>query len=130
MRLSARQYAYALVDFLQKNPANGETAAAFLETLRKNRQERLLSRILMIAEEVWREKTGELKVVATVAQSLSEGEISLLQKTLESSLKKKIDFTQKVDPQVKGGIALRLGDYLYDATLAGRLNALKRELTG
>ena len=51
------------------------------------------------------------------------------QKILESAFQKKIRFMQKIDPTIKGGISLRAGDDLYDATLSGRIGRLRRELT-
>ncbi len=128
MRLTARQYATALVDLLDKQGSSEAFAGNFLTTLRKNRQERLLPRILSIAREVWQEKHRESTVIATVAQTLSPELQTHLESRLSKELGKKVTIQQHVDPTVKGGVSLRVGDDLYDGTLRGRLEAFKRQL--
>jgi F-type H+-transporting ATPase subunit delta len=129
VRLTARQYATALVDLLDKQGSSEAFAGNFLTTLRKNRQERLLPRILSIAREVWQEKHRESTVIATVAQTLSPELQTHLESRLSKELGKKVTIQQHVDPTVKGGVSLRVGDDLYDGTLRGRLEAFKRQLT-
>jgi F-type H+-transporting ATPase subunit delta len=40
----------------------------------------------------------------------------------------KIELKNIVDPTIKGGFILRVGDLQYNASIADRLEALKREL--
>ena len=42
---------------------------------------------------------------------------------------KKITIKNIVDPEIIGGFILRIGDKQYNASLANRLQVLKRELT-
>ena len=125
MRMTARQYANSLVDFLKKNPANEESAASFLAVLRKNRQDRLLGRILMIADELWKKENGIVSVTAYVAKTLDAAALTKLTTDLEKSLKKKISLQQKENPALGGGIALKVGDLYFDATVAGQLQRLR-----
>lgn len=124
MRMTARQYANTLIDFLKKNPANEEAAASFLSVLRKNRQERLLNRILMIAEEIWKKENGVVAVTAYVAKLLDTASISQLTTDLEKSLKKKVFLHQKENPALGGGLALKVDDLYFDATIASSLQLL------
>lgn len=129
MRLTARQYATALVQFLEKHHSDENVAGAFLYILRKNHQERMLGRILMIAESVWEERHNELRVQARVPHHLSEADALSMTARLEKAFNKKINFTQVEDPKIKGGIILCAGDLLYDATIEGSLERLGRQLS-
>jgi F-type H+-transporting ATPase subunit delta len=40
----------------------------------------------------------------------------------------KVELKNNVDPSIKGGFILRVGDLQYNASIADRLEALKREL--
>ena len=129
MRLTARQYANVLVDFLEKQGSvNEETAHAFLTVLRKNRQERLLGRIMMISDNVWKERQNEVDVIAKVPKKLSDEEVEKMTAMLEKSLKKKVNLRQEENSSLRGGVALRVGDRLYDATVSGKLRSLRRQI--
>jgi F-type H+-transporting ATPase subunit delta len=60
----------------------------------------------------------------------------LLTETLEKEMLKKaatltslkVELKNIVDPTIKGGFILRVGDLQYNACIADRLEALKREL--
>ena len=74
--------------------------------------------------------THQGKVVATVTSAVpltADLEKKLLKKaaTLNSL---KIQLKNIVDPNIKGGFILRVGDLQYNASIADRLEALKREL--
>lgn len=129
MRLTARQYASALVTYLEKNSSSEASAGAFLTVLRKNHQEKLLSRIILIADRIWKDRHGEMDVTVSLPMKLSPEVASHLQKNLVFVFQKKIYLREKIDPKVKGGILLRAGDYLYDATVFGRLTRLRRALS-
>src|SRR3989338_10661611 len=111
MRLTARQYAKVLVEFLEKQGSvNEETARAFLTILRKNRQERLLGRIMMIADNIWKDKQNQVDVIAKVPKKLSNEELEKMTSMLEKSLKKKVNLRQEEHSSLRGGVALRVGD--------------------
>ena len=106
MRLTARQYANILVDFLEKNPPDCEIAASFLTILRKNRQEKLLSRIFFIAEEIWKEKNGVVDIAVKTAALLSDSEQEILKKSFEKR-GKNVVIHQTVIPDLRGGAQIR-----------------------
>lgn len=129
MRLTAPQYAAALVSYLEKNASSEALAGAFLTLLRKHHQERLLPRILLIADRLWKERHHELDAHLSTAQALRDDALQSLKTSLEKKFGKKIFISQSVTPLLKGGIALRVSDTLYDASLSGRLAKLRKQLT-
>mgnify|MGYP001793881919 FL=1 len=42
---------------------------------------------------------------------------------------KKVTIENKIDTSILGGFVLRVGDLQYDASIANKLDALKREFT-
>lgn len=69
-----------------------------------------------------------LNVVLTTAYELSDAEARALLKQIEKASGRKIEATRKVDPDLIGGFVLQVGSMRVDASLRGRLNALRQEL--
>jgi F-type H+-transporting ATPase subunit delta len=100
----------------------------FLElVLRKGRQE-----ILPFAYEAyrryWDDYLEKLEVKVTSAVELSEEQKQAISRKLTQSTGKNIELECKVDPSVIGGIRLQIGHQLLDATVTGKLAALKEVL--
>jgi F-type H+-transporting ATPase subunit delta len=77
---------------------------------------------LMAAEE------RRLSVELTTAYELSDAEARALLKQIEEASGRKVEATRKVDPDLIGGFVLQAGSMRVDASLRGRLNALRQEL--
>ena len=72
---------------------------------------------------------GAERLRLTSARELGEGELKALIAQLEHRYGKKFEVTRVVDPSVIGGVRILMGDRRIDATIAGRLDALARELS-
>ncbi len=70
----------------------------------------------------------EIAKVTTAVPMDADMEAKVLSKILTFS-NKKIVIKNIVDPSIIGGFILRIGDQQYNASLAGRLQILKRELS-
>lgn len=72
---------------------------------------------------------GEAVAYVTTAVPLtSELEKDIL-KRVEKITGNKVTIKNKIDEKVIGGFVLRIGDLQYDASIANKLNGLKREFT-
>lgn len=87
-------------------------------------------------EDWWKEYKRLLKrahagkeVTVTSARPLSDKARHALQTTLEKRFEMPVVLTERLNPDVKGGIRLDSDDWSYDATLKGRLERLTQELT-
>jgi F-type H+-transporting ATPase subunit delta len=65
----------------------------------------------------------------TAVELLSEDQDSLV-RSLTRQLGREIRLSADVDPAIIGGLVLRLGDHVIDASLASRLQQLRRKLAG
>ena len=73
----------------------------------------------------------ELNIVpveAHVADELSVDELAYLQKTLEESIGKDTELDLKIDPNLLGGIKLRIENTYLDASIKNKMDNLRREL--
>jgi F-type H+-transporting ATPase subunit delta len=61
-------------------------------------------------------------------QPLSDGEQSMLADKFGALLNKKIRVTNSVNPELLGGLTVRIGDTLYDGSLRGKLERLDKAL--
>lgn len=69
------------------------------------------------------------EATATSAVPLTASEVSALTKSLETRTGKTIELTTSVDPDVMGGVLVRIGDTVLDGTVRGSLERLRDALT-
>ncbi|OGW80510.1 MAG: ATP synthase F1 subunit delta [Omnitrophica bacterium RIFCSPLOWO2_12_FULL_44_17] len=74
------------------------------------------------------ERKGLVEATIVAARSLSENIREKIRKALEARTRKTVIYKTRVEPDLIGGIQLRLGHLLIDGTLRTKLNELKREL--
>lgn len=70
-----------------------------------------------------------LSVELTTAYELSDDEARQIVEQIERSSGRTVDATRSVDPSLVGGIVLQAGSMRVDASVRGRLERLRRELT-
>lgn len=94
----------------------------------RKRREALLASIVAEYLALERAARGAETLTLQSARPLGRSEYRDLIAKLESLYAKKFEVTEVVDPQLIGGLRIMIGDRRIDATIAGRLNALAREL--
>jgi F-type H+-transporting ATPase subunit delta len=72
---------------------------------------------------------GILDVELTTAVELSEQETRDVIDQIEQASGRKVEATQRVDPDLIGGLVLQAGSLRLDASVRGRLDRLRQELT-
>ncbi len=107
---------------------NGVTKNLF-QLLLENKRFEILSGIATEYNKQFEEMNGmETATVTTAIAMDAELEAKVLSKILTFS-NKKVNITNIVDPAIIGGFILRIGDQQYNASVANRLQVLKRELS-
>jgi F-type H+-transporting ATPase subunit delta len=69
-----------------------------------------------------------LTVELTTAKTLTNDEAESILAQIEEASGRKVEATQRVDPDLIGGIVLRAGSLQVDASVRGRLERLRNEL--
>ncbi len=127
MKLSPRQYAEAYLDAC--DGANAEEQKRILERLlvrlRRAKAGKLLPRILAAAEELALQRSGTTRVRITTARPHSAQSIA-------NGLKEQIGAVvvdHTVDPSLKGGAVLTVGDTRIDGSVTAALRRLRVQLS-
>ncbi len=116
-------------DFIQRTfeGKTSDTLYKFIQVLsRKGRLASLPGVCTAFAGLVAQER-GQIDVEAIVAQELDDATAQRVARELGESMNKTVNLQQTVDPSLIGGMRLRIGDRLIDASVATRLkNAAAR----
>lgn len=126
-RLSAKTYAqlYYSSASAVAEAKHHEVAVKFLQLLRRHRAMKLMSRIMTHLQVLDDQAHKLTRVAVTTAQTDTE---STLTKQLTDTLGPVVlDLT--VDPALRGGLVLRVGDDEIDGSLRTRLRRLHQQLT-
>ena len=80
-------------------------------------------------ERLMAQEERRLSVELTTAYELSDDEAQQIVAQIEKASGRPVDATRDVDPDLIGGIVLQAGSMRVDASVRGRLERLRRELT-
>jgi len=94
----------------------------------RKRRERLLGPLVGEYRKLQLAERGAEPVRVTTARPLAPAELASMVERLERLYRKKFEVTHVVDPKLIGGVRILMGDRRVDATVAGRLESLAREL--
>src|SRR5579871_2478346 len=101
----------------------------FLYVIIGRRRSAILSEIREAFELVLDERLGFARVEISSAASLDDNRRAGLESELSQLTGKRLRLRFAVDPDLLGGVAARIGSTLYDGSLRGQLERLRRQLT-
>lgn len=78
---------------------------------------------------LWNAARGVLPAQATSAVPLASEELAAVERALGRATGHDVELTAAVDPEVMGGLLVRMGGLVYDGTVRGRLRALRERLS-
>jgi F-type H+-transporting ATPase subunit delta len=97
----------------------------FLKVVCKHRRFECIRAMHRATHQLFDEMTGRVAVEIRTASPLDESSQLQVAARLEQVLGKKVTVTARVDEGLIGGIEVRVGDTIYDGSLAGRLKSLR-----
>jgi F-type H+-transporting ATPase subunit delta len=100
----------------------------FLEALIERHRTPAIFRIREDYEQMLRQAHKHLPVLVTSAVELDPGIVEALGRRIGEQTGNEIELTSKVDPDIVGGIVLRVGNFILDASIKTRLENLRREV--
>lgn len=128
MKRTARSYAQALYLALKEKKDLKKLAKNFYEILRKNRDLNLLQLIFPRLEKIIAQEEKVLLVRLETAPGFNLKQEKELRKILEKKLGKKIEFLKTENPQLLGGLKLKIEDAVYDSSILGKLESIGENL--
>jgi F-type H+-transporting ATPase subunit delta len=111
-------------------PHVDDLAANFLRLLVRKGRELLFGRILEAYEDLVDAAEGRIEVRVRSAVELSDEVAGRITEELARMTGQTVQLQTEVDPGLIGGLAIRLGDRLLDASLATRLRRLRERALG
>ena len=100
----------------------------FLKLVAERHRMPAIFRIRREFDELWREENKLLPVRITSAIELDEDLVKSIGNRIEEQTGRRIELDANVDPDVIGGLVLRVGNMVMDASVRGRLDRLRREV--
>lgn len=100
----------------------------FLGLVAANRRAAALPAIITAFQKLASARRGEVMAEVVTAVPLDAAQTEGLKSALRAALGKDPDMQLRVDPAILGGIRVRVGSRLYDASLKSRLDSLKYAL--
>lgn len=100
----------------------------FLLLLVENERLELLPDILTLLPDLWNESQGIVTFEVFSVVPLNPGQEARLQSELENLEQRPVALKYHTDPSLIGGISLRKGNVVYDASLKGSLEQLREKI--
>jgi F-type H+-transporting ATPase subunit delta len=100
----------------------------FLELLAERHRMPALFRIRRIFDDLWAEENKLLPVTVTSATELDAGLVEEIGKRIEEQTGRRVELSSNVDPDVLGGLMVRVGNMVLDATVRNRLEQLRKQV--
>jgi F-type H+-transporting ATPase subunit delta len=100
----------------------------FLELLIENHRMPVIFRIRQHYEKLWEQENRTLPVEITSAIALDQATTENLGRTIGERTGRKVSLAAHVDPNIIGGIVVRVGNSILDASIRTRLEQLRRQV--
>ena len=105
-----------------------ELVQNFLELLVENHRMPAVFRIRREYDRLWDEENRLLPVVITSAVELDEETIRSIGDRIGEQTGRKVELSSTVDPDVLGGLVVRVGNTVLDASIRHRLEQLRKQV--
>lgn len=109
-------------------PGASERTRRFLELLIDKKRFGLLPLIAADAARISDDRRGVAHASVRAAQALTDDQRRALEKALGAYSGKKVAVDVRTDPALLAGVVVRMGDWVFDASLKGQLKRLKERL--
>ena len=117
-----------VAQILAEIPLKGK-AGRFLLLLVENNRLPLLPDILNRLPELWNEEHGIATFVVSSVVPLNDTQKKRLEEKLLKLEKRPVSLSYRIDPSLVAGLSIRKGNIVYDASLQGELESLKRKIS-
>ena len=107
-----------------------DLAVKFLGLLVKNRRLFMLSAIIGAFREMLATHYGEVTAEVISAKALNDTQITSIRKALEAAVGNDVTIRAKLEPDLLGGLVVRLGSRMMDNSLRSQLERLKIAMKG
>jgi len=100
----------------------------FLEALVQNRRQLLIPTIASEYASLVDESLGRVRAEVTLAREPQPGELEAIAAAISTTLGRQAVAQVRINPEIIGGVIVRVGDYVKDGSVRRRLGMLKSRL--
>ena len=126
--IAADDQSRAIATVLDKAGIQG-LAANFLKLVSSNRRLFVVQDIIKAYRALAAKARGEISAEVTSAVPLNSEQIAALKETLKASMGKDVTLQSRVDPNLLGGLIVKLGSRMIDSSLKTKLQNIKVALS-
>ena len=105
-----------------------ERTVNFLELLAERHRMPAIFRVRRDFDALWAEENKLLPVSVTSAVELDDALVSDIGKRIEEQAGRRVELSSGVDPDLLGGLVVRVGNMVLDASLRNRLEQLRKQV--
>ena len=103
----------------------GGVAGNFIRLVAKNRRLFAIADMIRAYKALVARSRGEMTAAVVAAQALSEDHLATLKAALKATTGKDVAINVKVDPGLIGGLTVKIGSRMIDASLKTKLQSIK-----
>jgi F-type H+-transporting ATPase subunit delta len=107
-----------------------KTTTSFLGVLAQNRRLGQLGAVIASYNALAAAHRGEATATVTSAHKLDAAQVTALKKQLKARIGRDVAVDLKVDPEILGGLIVRIGSQMIDSSIRTRLNSLAVAMKG
>lgn len=123
----ADEQSRALTAVLDQAGVSG-LAGNFLRLIANNRRLFAVPQMIAVFRELASRDRGEVPAEVATAEPLTDAQVEALKERLRISIGKEVKLTTKVDPELLGGMVLKVGSRMIDSSLRTKLTTLKMRM--
>ena len=100
----------------------------FLDLLIENHRMPVIFRVRREYDALWEEENRRLPVTITSAVELDQATVQSIGDAIGRQTGQQVELTANVDPDVLGGLVVRVGNSILDASIRNRLEQLRKQV--
>jgi ATP synthase F1 delta subunit len=100
----------------------------FLKLLIENHRMPVIFRVRRGFDQLWLEENKQLPVQVTSAVELDKATVDQIGARIAEQTGQRIDITSTVEPDILGGLVIRVGNSILDASIRNRLEQLRKQV--
>jgi F-type H+-transporting ATPase subunit delta len=106
------------------------TTANFLGVLAKNGRKNQLQPVIRLFRRIAADHRGETTAEVVTAHALKDDQLAALKQQLRSRVGREVSIETRIDPEILGGIVIKLGSQMIDSSIRTKLNRLAEAMKG
>jgi ATP synthase F1 delta subunit len=100
----------------------------FLKLLIENHRSPVIFRVRRVVDELWQEENKLLPVQVTSAVELDQATVSQIGDRIAEQTGRRVELSASVEPDILGGLVVRVGNSILDASIRNRLEQLRKQV--